>query len=1571
MDRDPTPGDPDEVRELADELREFADDVGEALGKIRGLASERAVLDWAGLSADAFRREFEGVPDNLTKLEDSYSLCAQALHGYWPKLQTAQGMADRALDRAISAQADLASAQSALGDAQDWVGRAGDEAERLQREGERENVEPPDEADVRAAARDQQAAEAAAGAAQGRVDDAEERLAAARQLALDAQEMREEAARECARDIDEASDAGIQNRRWWEKAIKWVTDNWDTLVDICKVIVAVLGVVVMIIGGPLAWVVLAAALVVLADTLVKYARGEAGLLDVAFAALDCIPGMKGLTTLGGLAAGLRGLARGGLRGIANGAAGLARNARGAIGDGVTGAFDRLRNVVRSGGTDPIDLATGAMFLSQTDLRLGGALPLVISRRVASDYHTGRWFGPSWASTCDQRIEVDEQGLVLVDQDGLLLSYPHPAESGDEVWPERGPRWPLTVEPDGGYTVSDLLTGQARRFRPPDESRIALLERLSDRNGNQVTFHYDATGAPTDIRHSGGYHLRLTTEECRITRLSLMTPDSPESEITVCEYGYDRGNLTEVIGSLGRPLEFAYDERLRITSWTDTNGHGYHYTYDARDRCVGEQGDAGELAVTIAYDGSLPEWPEAARVTTLTTAEGAVSHFVVNDLCQVVAEIDPLGGVTRRDHDANHQVVAHTDQLGHTTRITRNLVGQPIEVTYADGTTTRYTYGAHHRPISIVLADGTAWTWEFDERANCVAVIDGTGATWRYAFDQQGRLTHLIDPLGATTRVVCDATGQPVQLTDPLGNRVAKERDAFGRVVRITDPLGAVTRLEWTVEGLIRTAVAPDGGIRRWDYDGEGNCVAQTDAGGATTHFEYGPFDRLSARIEPDGRRYEFTHDEALRLVAVTDPRGLVWEYSYDSAGRLLAEKDFDDRRVEYRRDTAGRMAARVNAVGQVVGYAYDPRGQLVEKTVDRPTGDQPDHLDDPARYSFTYNVRGQMATATGPDAKITWERDGAGQPLSETLHTGEVARRTTYRYRPDGRRVLRKTPGGAVTTYGYDAAGRRTSMDIDGHRMVFEHDAAGRQTLRTADDFLGFGQEWDEAGRLVARSITVPGEPTLRHSYEYGADGQLLSVDEADHGRTTFRRDASGRICEVSARGWSESYAYDEAGNQTRAAWPDRHPLGDARGDREYTGNRLVRAGAVRYEYDAAGRVVTRMRTRLSRKPDIWRYSWDAEDRLTAVVTPDGTRWRYGYDPLGRRVFKERLGVERTTSVTGAAVDACVPGAERAVRVRTRVVERVDFTWDGSILVEQVSTTADMPRPAVITWQHDGLYPVAQSEHLGQPDAPQEAVDRRFFAIVTDLSGAPTRLLDEHGTVAWRARSTLWGSTAWARGGTAYTPVRFPGQYHDSETGLHYNLNRYYDPETARYTTPDPLGLGPAPNPAGYVPDPTVQSDPLGLAPCGSGTAIDFMNGADNAIPAGNPVTHGPNGTLIGNDPASVRNFQNVRNEGRHDVVAHGSRDGFLAMPEGNVNGGQISDAIRNNPNYDGGDLRLMVCHSGSDTSGIAQDLANELGVTVKAPTDMVGTQPALGPGQTPRIANNGSWRIFLPIVAG
>ncbi|GGW17080.1 hypothetical protein GCM10010264_71310 [Streptomyces globisporus] len=83
-----------------------------------------------------------------------------------------------------------------------------------------------------------------------------------------------------------------------------------------------------------------------------------------------------------------------------------------------------------------------------------------------------------------------------------------------------------------------------------------------------------------------------------------------------------------------------------------------------------------------------------------------------------------------------------------------------------------------------------------------------------------------------------------------------------------------------------------------------------------------------------------------------------------------------------------------------------------------------------------------------------------------------------------------------------------------------------------------------------------------------------------------------------------------------------------------------------------------------------------------------------------------------------------------------------------------------------------------------------------------------------------RRDTALWGATSWNRDADAYTPLRFPGQYFDPESGLHYNRHRHYDPESGRYLSPDPLGLTPAPNAVTYVDDPTLWIDPLGLAGC-------------------------------------------------------------------------------------------------------------------------------------------------------
>ncbi|MFW6721071.1 DUF6531 domain-containing protein [Streptomyces sp. MAR4 CNY-716] len=493
LDEDPVPGDPERVKQLARELHDFADDVADALRQIKGMAGEDALLRWAGKTANAFQDEFEEVPKNLKKLQRSYDLAGDALAVYWPKLERAQSLADKALARGREARNELSSATGRLESATSWVERA---TAKTGEYDEKEGKEKPDESELRAAARNATDAKSAQSSAQRAVDNAESGLEAAKKMAADAKKMREDAASEAKDKLEEASDAGIQNRKWWEKAVDWVKDNWDTIVNVCKVIVAVLGIVVLIIGGPLAWVVLAAALVVLADTLYKYVNGEASLWDVAFAALDCIPGMKGLTTLGGLAKGLKGGLKvmKGLKGMKSAVLGLAKRGRTMLDDAAQGAHNRLKNIV-SKFTDPVDLATGAMYLPQTDIELPGIMPLIFTRRLGSTYRAGWWFGPTWSSTADQHLETDDRGIVFATDDGRLLAYPHPQSTDAEVLPESGPRWPLARLETGGYTVTDPLTGHTRRFTPPDADGLALIEQITERNGHTITFAYDETGAP--------------------------------------------------------------------------------------------------------------------------------------------------------------------------------------------------------------------------------------------------------------------------------------------------------------------------------------------------------------------------------------------------------------------------------------------------------------------------------------------------------------------------------------------------------------------------------------------------------------------------------------------------------------------------------------------------------------------------------------------------------------------------------------------------------------------------------------------------------------------------------------------------------------------------------------------------------------------------------------------------------------------------------------------------------------------------------------------------------------------
>lgn len=106
--------------------------------------------------------------------------------------------------------------------------------------------------------------------------------------------------------------------------------------------------------------------------------------------------------------------------------------------------------------------------------------------------------------------------------------------------------------------------------------------------------------------------------------------------------------------------------------------------------------------------------------------------------------------------------------------------------------------------------------------------------------------------------------------------------------------------------------------------------------------------------------------------------------------------------------------------------------------------------------------------------------------------------------------------------------------------------------------------------------------------------------------------------------------------------------------------------------------------------------------------------------------------------------------------------------------------------------------------------------------MITDYLGRPRQVRDgESNALVWQLSPTLFGGQVdkGLEKKTGYQlNVRFPGQFEDVETGLYYNHWRYYDKNTGRYISADPLGLAGGDNVYAYVnAAPTHFVDPPGL----------------------------------------------------------------------------------------------------------------------------------------------------------
>lgn len=1088
---------------------------------------------------------------------------------------------------------------------------------------------------------------------------------------------------------------------------------------------------------------------------------------------------------------------------------------------------------------PVDVATGRVITSQTDLELFGALPLTFSRRYDSSASNRPGpLGFGWAHPFDQGVFPERGAIVLREADGREVEFPtlqfpdHVIAPGREVYLERER---LTLRAHGlfHFSVTDAR-GTTREFMrvPGGPEREARLVRIRNRLGQEQTFAYAPDGLLQTVTDPAGRQLAFQYDGARrVVRVEVVGTDRVAH--IVGSYRYDAaGDLVEAQDAFGFSYRFEYVEHLLVKE-TNRNGLSFYFQYDGVDstaRCVRTWGDGGIYDHVITYD------PVAGR-TLVENSLGFITLYQLNEVGQVVAITDALGGVTKYEYEhPTGQKTKETDPLGAEVVNAYDARGNLIRAVDPAGAEVEVEYGSLNDVVRVLDAAGGVWQWGYDAGGRLLGRVNPLGE--RTQFEWEGpRLAAVTDSAGQRMTLAYDTVGNLASFTAPDHSVTQWTSDGLGRTRSNQDPHGNVRRVERDALGRAVQVSEPDGNQRVVGYDPEGN-VTRVEDRHYVVAFEYRGMNRVAARVQND-TRVEFHYDTEDQLVRIQNQHGFVYRFVLGPTGKVDEEWGFDELRRRYVRDVAGRVVQITRPQGKTTVYAYDEAGRV--RGVEYGDG---------SKESYRYRSDGLILEARNDAAAVQFERDPLGRITKELVGVDWVAseydalgrRRAVRSSKGLFQRIRRNSMGdvlgvdaevtGALTSAvarggiqgsapGAGSHGHDTSSRSTGFSAQFERDRLGLELERSLPG--GIRARWhrDALGRPVRHEIWRGSETHSARQYTWDVDGRLQRVIDAMTGPIDYAHDAFGNLAAAAhADGHVDLRLPDAVGNLFRT--PDRS-------DRKYgPAGQLLEArdarGTTTYDYDAEGNLVRKT------EPDraTWLYGWNDAGLLTRVTRPNGHVVHFEYDALARRILKSYRG-----KTTRWIWDRNVPLHEWTERAPDAMDEDVSSPAreEDSVAANERSLKALLagrpsqgpptPAPERFAAAAQGGTADAPITWLFEPESFSplaKMVGGEAFAIVTDHLGTPRSMFDARGVEVWAAELDAYGGVRELRGERAACPFRWPGQYEDTETGLYYNRFRYYAVEVGAYVSRDPIGVLGGLNVCAYVVDPNVWIDPFGLA---------------------------------------------------------------------------------------------------------------------------------------------------------
>jgi RHS repeat-associated protein len=902
------------------------------------------------------------------------------------------------------------------------------------------------------------------------------------------------------------------------------------------------------------------------------------------------------------------------------------------------------------------------------------------------------------------------------------------------------------------------------------------------NANQTTYKRTAvdTVARSETRaDAAGRQTILTRDEYG----NLVKTQYPDGSSTSAKYSAVHGQIIEETDELGIKTRYDYDPKGNLLKKTEALGQPEEriteYEVDAYGQVTRmTRKGRTESNGTVTSDATWQlGFDLKGNITQTTDPEGKLRHRTYDRRGNELAITDPLGQIWRTVWDAADQVTDEIDPLGHVARTGYDKVGNLISETDPLGKAWRVTYDNENRPLKRINPLGNEYTTQYDGAGRLAQVVDASGKRMQMEYDAQQRLAKATDGKGQvfqfdyTAPDGAENVAQAVaKLIYPTFTRQYRF-DARGRPQQRADLDGA------------------EGRVTQYTHDGAGRQKTLTDANGKTRYYDYDAFGDLVQAKDPLGNAMRLLRDTRGNVIAVTDPRGNTTRLAYDRRDLLTATTDPLGHTTRYTYDDNGRLTEILQANGQKVIYVYDAADHVTEHREYTAAGALQ------KTTAYTYDDADNLIGWSDGNVSATRSYDDAGRLLAETIDYGNFALTHRSTWHGNNQIASHTGPDNRTVTYDYDEQGQLQTLIIPGEGSLSVTDwhwFAPKKTLLPG----GTEQRMDYNGYGELKQLKVVG-PTQTVLFELQNQyGQLaeLKTTSRDGSALSYTYDDAQRLTAIEGgffSGKNESFQVDAASNriQHNRAGSDIWNYDAA--------NQLTARGPISYQYDAAGNQVKKEDSRLSEPARTTHYAYDAFNRLTEITDGAGQRIaRYTYDPFDRRLSKT-LGLGATGQTVG-------------------VTHYLQSDWG---LLAEADGAGKLQ--TVYGWhpsRDNGTGPVYARIADGD--------DWRTVYYHNDQLGTPQRVTDKAGNLVWAADYDGFGkaNVREIENGIVNN-LRYPGQYEDAETKLHYNDRRYYDPDTGRYITRDPIGFEgginlytyAGHNPINYT-DPTGEFIPLCIA---------------------------------------------------------------------------------------------------------------------------------------------------------